>query len=50
MGPQIGSCGKCSECSNSLEQYCSRIIGTYNSKDVHGNPTYGTLYIHLLRK
>lgn len=43
VGAQSDSClrGDCEECSSSLEQYCRRTTGTYNSKFADGSKSYG---------
>lgn len=39
VGCMVGSCLSCENCSNNLENYCKKVIPTYNS--VYGAPTYG---------
>jgi alcohol dehydrogenase (NADP+) len=42
VGCFVDSCRHCPSCLAGLEQYCDTgMIGTYNSKDKEGNPTYG---------
>ena len=45
VGCMVDSCGKCSSCAESLEQYCDdgTTVFTYNSPDPHGTApvTYG---------
>ncbi len=42
VGCFVDSCRKCPSCQKGLEQYCEvGMVGTYNSKDKQGNPTYG---------
>jgi len=42
VGCFVDSCRTCSNCKEGIEQYCDNgMIGTYNSKDKNGIPTYG---------
>ena len=42
VGCLVDSCGTCPSCGAGEEQYCDNgLIGTYNSLDKEGNPTYG---------
>ncbi len=42
VGCLVDSCRTCSSCKEDLEQYCEGgFVGTYNSKDKSGEPTYG---------
>ncbi|XP_047316248.1 8-hydroxygeraniol dehydrogenase-like [Impatiens glandulifera] len=41
IGCLVGSCRSCENCSQDLENYCSKPIFTYNSIDKDGTPTYG---------
>jgi uncharacterized zinc-type alcohol dehydrogenase-like protein len=42
VGCFVGSCGECARCKQGLENYCEKgFVGTYNSKDSHGQTTYG---------
>jgi uncharacterized zinc-type alcohol dehydrogenase-like protein len=42
VGCMVDSDGTCSECQAGLEQFCPKMIGTYNSPDMHlGGVTYG---------
>lgn len=42
VGCVVDSCGVCSECKESLEQFCPNFTLTYNSPDKHtGGVTYG---------
>ncbi|XP_020599070.1 probable mannitol dehydrogenase [Phalaenopsis equestris] len=41
IGCMVGSCHSCEACDNNLENYCSKMILTYNSIDVDGTITYG---------
>ncbi|KAF9588315.1 hypothetical protein IFM89_008732 [Coptis chinensis] len=37
----VGSCRSCDSCAKDLENYCTKIILTYNSLDRDGTRTYG---------
>ncbi|GFP98221.1 geraniol dehydrogenase 1 [Phtheirospermum japonicum] len=37
----VGSCRKCDQCVNNLENYCSKSIFTYSSIDTDGTVTQG---------
>ncbi|MWC29879.1 NAD(P)-dependent alcohol dehydrogenase [Paenibacillus sp. MMS18-CY102] len=42
VGCFVDSCGECEYCLQGEEQYCTKgFVGTYNSLDYDGNPTYG---------
>lgn len=42
VGCMVNSCEGCSACDEGLEQYCQTgFVGTYNSVDKDGSPTYG---------
>ncbi|KAJ8769378.1 hypothetical protein K2173_002582 [Erythroxylum novogranatense] len=41
VGCLVGSCRSCENCTNSLENYCPKMIQTYNSKYYDGTTTYG---------
>jgi uncharacterized zinc-type alcohol dehydrogenase-like protein len=42
VGCMVNSCEGCSACDEGLEQYCQNgFVGTYNSTDKDGSPTYG---------
>ena len=42
VGCMVNSCEGCSACDEGLEQYCQTgFVGTYNSTDKDGSPTYG---------
>lgn len=42
VGCFVDSCGECEYCLRGDEQFCTKgVIGTYNSLDYDGNPTYG---------
>jgi uncharacterized zinc-type alcohol dehydrogenase-like protein len=51
VGCLVDSCRDCDNCNVGLEQYCQNgSVGTYNSKDKDGSPTYGgysnTIVVH----
>lgn len=51
VGCMVDSCRTCENCKAGLEQYClTGNVGTYNSRDKAGNPTYGgysnTIVVH----
>jgi uncharacterized zinc-type alcohol dehydrogenase-like protein len=41
VGCFIDSCRECNHCHESEQQYCTGMVGTYNSRDRAGVPTYG---------
>ncbi|KAK9166228.1 hypothetical protein Scep_001419 [Stephania cephalantha] len=41
VGCLVGSCHACDNCKNDLENYCPKLIFTYNSIDHDGTVTYG---------
>ncbi|XP_009764992.1 8-hydroxygeraniol dehydrogenase-like [Nicotiana sylvestris] len=41
VGVLVGSCQKCENCTNDLEQYCSSHIATYSTTYYDGTTTYG---------
>ncbi|KAK9163426.1 hypothetical protein Syun_004328 [Stephania yunnanensis] len=41
VGCVVGSCHACDNCRNDLENYCPKLIFTYNSIDHDGTVTYG---------
>lgn len=42
IGCFVDSCGVCPNCQEGIEQYCDvGMVGTYNSKEKDGSPTYG---------
>ncbi|KAL3527934.1 hypothetical protein ACH5RR_012590 [Cinchona calisaya] len=41
VGVIVGSCKTCEICQQDLENYCPKVIFTYNSKDQDGTKTYG---------
>ena len=51
VGCLVDSCRTCDNCKDGLEQYCTGgSVGTYNSKEKDGTPTYGgysnTIVVH----
>ncbi|CAH2042517.1 unnamed protein product, partial [Thlaspi arvense] len=41
VGCMVGSCHSCENCANGLENYCPKVILTYNGIYHDGAPTYG---------
>lgn len=41
VGVLVGSCRSCDSCSGDSENYCPKMIQTYNSPSVDGSITYG---------
>ncbi|OWM66181.1 hypothetical protein CDL15_Pgr013398 [Punica granatum] len=41
VGCMVGSCQSCENCARDLENYCRKMIRTFNSKDHDGTTTYG---------
>eukprot|EP00250_Pteridium_aquilinum_P006634 c16513_g1_i1 orf=331-1392(-) len=41
VGCMVMSCGECDACDQKAEQYCPKLIWTYNSIDLDGSTTYG---------
>ena len=41
VGVFVDSCRTCVECTHGLEQYCTRLVQTYNSREHDGTPTMG---------
>ncbi|KAH8900339.1 putative NADP-dependent alcohol dehydrogenase C 2 [Thozetella sp. PMI_491] len=41
LGAQAWSCGNCPDCTNGLESYCRKFIGTYNGKFADGSRSMG---------
>ncbi|CAG8979359.1 hypothetical protein HYALB_00002485 [Hymenoscyphus albidus] len=41
VGAQSGACLECEECKAGKEQYCQKVVGTYNSKWPDGSMAYG---------
>jgi uncharacterized zinc-type alcohol dehydrogenase-like protein len=49
VGCLVDSCRECAYCKEGDEQLCSNgSVGTYNSKDKNGQPTYGGYSKHLV--
>lgn len=41
IGCMVNSCQSCDSCNENLENYCPKMVLTYNSRDVDGAMTYG---------
>eukprot|EP01018_Ginkgo_biloba_P015605 Gb_34699 [translate_table: standard] len=41
VGCLVGSCHACDSCAKELEQFCDKVIMTYNGVDIDGSPTFG---------
>ncbi|KAG0492553.1 hypothetical protein HPP92_005951 [Vanilla planifolia] len=41
VGYLVGSCGSCDGCKQNMENYCPKLIFTYNSTDKDGTTSYG---------
>eukprot|EP01018_Ginkgo_biloba_P015602 Gb_09488 [translate_table: standard] len=41
VGCMVGSCHGCDSCAKEQEQFCEKVIWTYNSVDIDGSPTFG---------
>jgi cinnamyl-alcohol dehydrogenase len=41
IGCMVNSCGACTDCNDSLEQFCPQRVFTYNAVDKDGKPTQG---------
>jgi uncharacterized zinc-type alcohol dehydrogenase-like protein len=41
VGVFVDSCRTCVECTHGIEQYCERLVQTYNSRELDGTPTMG---------
>ncbi|GMP42510.1 hypothetical protein CsSME_00012228 [Camellia sinensis var. sinensis] len=41
VGCLVGSCNSCDNCANDLENYCPKMLFTYNSIYYDGTPNYG---------
>lgn len=41
VGVFVDSCRTCVECTHGIEQYCARLVQTYNSHEHDGTPTMG---------
>jgi uncharacterized zinc-type alcohol dehydrogenase-like protein len=49
VGCLVDSCRTCASCKEGLEQYCENgWVGTYNSLDKKGEPTYGGYSDHIV--
>uniref|UniRef100_A0A5B7C896 Putative 10-hydroxygeraniol oxidoreductase n=1 Tax=Davidia involucrata TaxID=16924 RepID=A0A5B7C896_DAVIN len=41
VGCMVGSCNSCNDCANNLENYCPKVLLTYNTIYYDGTVTYG---------
>ena len=41
VGPMVGSCGSCADCTRGLESYCPKMILTYSARYHDGSITQG---------
>lgn len=41
VGVFVDSCRTCVECTHGIEQYCTRLVQTYNGRELDGTPTMG---------
>ncbi|MFI6761933.1 NAD(P)-dependent alcohol dehydrogenase [Micromonospora sp. NPDC050417] len=48
VGCFVDSCGECENCKAGEEQYCKGMVGTYNSRQFTGEPTYGGYSSHIV--
>ncbi|OFZ23331.1 MAG: hydroxyacid dehydrogenase [Bdellovibrionales bacterium GWB1_55_8] len=49
VGCFVDSCRECDSCREGLEQYCDTgMVGTYNSREKNGTPTYGGYSNHIV--
>lgn len=49
VGCFVDSCRTCEPCKKSEQQYCEQgMVGTYNSKDKDGSPTFGGYSKHIV--
>lgn len=48
IGCMVGSCRQCETCRNDLENYCDKMILTYNAIDEHGDVTHGGYGTHVV--
>ena len=49
IGCFVDSCRECASCIEGLEQYCEKgMVGTYNSREKDGTPTYGGYSSHIV--
>lgn len=48
VGCFVDSCRECAQCREGEEQYCEKgMVGTYNSRERDGSPTYGGYSTHI---
>ncbi|XP_058187434.1 8-hydroxygeraniol dehydrogenase-like isoform X1 [Rhododendron vialii] len=48
VGCMVGACHTCENCENNLENYCPKMILTYNSVNYDGTKTYGGYSDHMI--
>ncbi|XP_058187440.1 8-hydroxygeraniol dehydrogenase-like isoform X3 [Rhododendron vialii] len=48
VGFMVGACHTCENCENNLENYCPKMIPTYNSVNYDGTKTYGGFSEHMI--
>ncbi|KAG5529653.1 hypothetical protein RHGRI_030136 [Rhododendron griersonianum] len=48
VGCMVGACHTCENCENNLENYCPKMILTYNSMNYDGTMTYGGYSDHMV--
>ncbi|KAG5529644.1 hypothetical protein RHGRI_030131 [Rhododendron griersonianum] len=48
VGGMVGACHTCESCENNLENYCPKMILTYNAVDHDGTKTYGGYSDHMV--
>ncbi|KAI7983576.1 putative mannitol dehydrogenase [Camellia lanceoleosa] len=48
VGCMVGACHSCDSCKNDLENYCPKVIFTYNSIYYDGTMTYGGYSDHMV--
>ncbi|KAM0941787.1 putative cinnamyl-alcohol dehydrogenase [Dioscorea sansibarensis] len=48
VGCIVGSCGECVCCKSDREQYCSKVVFTYNGIDFDGRPTTGGFASYMI--
>jgi cinnamyl-alcohol dehydrogenase len=48
VGCMVGACHTCDNCENNLENYCPKMIQTYNAVNYDGTKTYGGYSDHMV--
>ncbi|KAI8536455.1 hypothetical protein RHMOL_Rhmol10G0258300 [Rhododendron molle] len=48
VGCMVGACHTCENCENNLENYCPKMILTYNAVDYDGTKTFGGYSDHMV--